>query len=222
MNTYPAFETYNQLYAKYMNNRPVGYLLGLAGDIKGKSVLDLCGGGGGLSIAAINRGASKVCMIERCEDMLSKFIHESPIKLILDNVQTGLAKMGREKITFDLVFCRQAVNYWLNEKQAIAVAQVVKPGGMFIFNTLNSKPSENITTSSYEYDGHKFTEISWLVEEPKYDVVHHVQVRKGLPPHVTRFRWIPPQEFDEILSPHFKVECTTEGKTDIYRCVKEG
>jgi len=220
MNKYPTLEIYNRLYAKYVNNRPVGHLLGVAGEIKGKSVLDLCGGGGGLSIAAKNRGASKIWMIERCQDMLSRYIYDEGIKVVLGNVQTHLAQMGLEGTTFDLVYCRQAVNYWLMDKTAALVAKVVTPGGMFIFNTFNRKPSQHIEATSYSYDGDNYTEVTWLVEEQKYDVVHHVQVREGMKPHITCFRWIPPEEFDEMLSPHFKVERITDGRTDIYRCTK--
>jgi len=39
-------------------------------------------------------------------------------------------------------------------------------------------------------------------------------------PHFTRFMWISPEEFDDVLSSFFSVTKITQGKTDIYSCVK--
>ena len=42
---------------------------------------------------------------------------------------------------------------------------------------------------------------------------------EGESPHYTSFKWIPPAEFDRVLSKYFKkIEVTTDKTTDIYVC----
>jgi len=61
---YPTWQIYEKLYAKYLHQSP-RKLLDAAGDLKDKSVLDLCGGTGKLSLAAhaVDRGR-RIVMVE--------------------------------------------------------------------------------------------------------------------------------------------------------------
>ena len=124
----------------------------------------------------------------------------------------------------DVVFCRQAVNYWLwDDMAARNVARIAKRGsGKFIFNTFNTKPSEEPTVKKYEMgtalstEWSKYVEVSWLVD----DICHHVQIREGMAPHVTEFKWIPPEQFQELLEVWFDIETKVDGPSTIYTCTR--
>jgi 2-polyprenyl-3-methyl-5-hydroxy-6-metoxy-1,4-benzoquinol methylase len=209
---YPPGELYEALYAKYIYKRPASELVDKAGDLAGKKVLDLCCGTGILLKECINRGAS-VLGIDLSEDMTAGWLIEKNSLRIAD-VRDYLVSTTE---TWNVVFCRQAVNYWLDSTIAGQLAEKIKSGGKFIFNTFNRKPNAIPVFKEYDFGGHRFIEISWLVE----NIVHHVQIREGLPPHTTSFKWISPHDFMVALSPHFKVESEHERNTTIYVCTKK-
>jgi hypothetical protein len=115
---------------------------------------------------------------------------------------------------FGAVFCQQAVNYWMTERAAKDLGANMPADGVFVFNTFNTLPSTVPTFRERDMGNHYEYEVFHSV----HGVVHHVQLREGYAPHVTSFRWIPPDEFDRILAPHFEVERRTDGRTDIYVC----
>jgi hypothetical protein len=98
----------------------------------------------------------------------------------------------------------------------------MRPGGKFIFNTFNTKPSVQPTVKEYEMTDacaekwYKYVEVSWL----DGDICRHVQIREGMEPHVTEFKWIPPEQFQAILEPWFDIEKVTDKYTDIYTCTR--
>ena len=94
----------------------------------------------------------------------------------------------------------------------------MKVGGVFVFNTFNTRPSGTPKVKQYHYQDISFTEISYVNPDDK---VYHVQIRQGYPPHIAEFKWISPEKFDEILSPYFKIERIIRNRTDYYRCVKK-
>jgi len=212
---YPDHEIYNQLYAKYLDRRPASKLVDLAGDLDEKIVIDLCGGAGEIAALSAQRGAAYVELVDECHKMIK---HTSMwtvgVEVRVDSVRSALELMRCSLPKVDVAFCRQAVNYWLNETTVFLLSQVIQSGGLFIFNTFNQKPSSGIVLKKYFHDGYEFMEIHQMVD----DMVHHVQVRAGLPPHSTSFKWISRDRFHELLSPHFEIEEMVDCNTSIYIC----
>jgi SAM-dependent methyltransferase len=221
MEKYPEGQRYEALYAKYIHKRPVSELVDRAGDIQGKNVLDLCCGTGRIVKECVARGANMVVGVDGCPDMvdgLGKWLEENSPKseVLIDNVESHLRLEGYRKVKYDVVFCRQAVNYWLNAKCADLLTDIISPGGKFVFNTFGNKPGVFPVVKEYNYDEHDFVEVHWQVD----DMVHHVQVRDGLPPHMTCFRWISPEELFNLLGDyHLVVE--GDGPTSIYICTRK-
>jgi len=208
---------YEALYAKYYSGRDIQELLQLLEPLEGSWIIDLCGGDGRLAKAALEAGASSGLLVDASKDMASAAQRYPHLLIRVQPVHDALIGLRMRGARYDRVVCRQAVNYWLNESAAGLVSRVLKPGGIFAFNTFNEKPTTLPRTKAYEYGGHSFVEISWLVG----DMVHHVQVRDGMEPHCTSFRWIPPEEFHALLAPHFEVEEHREGKTSLYKCTRK-
>lgn len=213
---YPDHTTYAALYAKYYSGRDVGELLDLLEPLKDKRVLDLCGGEGRLSIAAVKRGAREVILVDSEDEMMPKTF-EYPVYPHVIEAETYLHYQALGGWRYDRIACRQAANYWLTDETAELAAKVLPAGGIFAFNTFNEKPPEKPRVKEYDYDGHSFVEISWLVG----DMVHHVQVRDGMAPHTTVFKWLPRETLHSILAKYFHVHEIVCGKTSLYKCVKK-
>jgi len=191
----------------------------LAGDLTGKRVLDLCGGAGEIALECVDRGASFVSLVDKSADMTDLAeMRKSGVEVFLFDVGHYLFVSNMPK---DVVFCRQAVNYWFGKKTVGDLYKSMNSGGVFIFNTFNQQPSPEPKVKKYELADEKgivwsFVEVSWKVGFE----VHHVQIREEIEPHHTTFQWIPPEYFKGILSYHFDVEVKTDGGTDIYICRK--
>jgi SAM-dependent methyltransferase len=206
---------YEALYGSYLKSSP-HTLLDAAGvppdGWKGLQVLDLCGGNGRLSLAAKRMGA-EVTMVEADPEMCDSLeLRSRGIDGWFNKVEDVLLAFAGHR--FDAVFCQQAANYWLNNGTAEDVARVLAPDGVFVFNTFNTLPSTVPTFRERDMGDHYEYEALHSVR----GIVHHVQLREGYAPHMTSFKWIPPDEFDRILAPHFEVERRTDGRTDIYVC----
>lgn len=216
MATYPDHKTYRDLYARYYDRHSIHKLLELLGPLSGLSLLDLCCGDGRLALGALINGAAAATLVDKEASMIAESLKKNPkIEIVVEAADVALVAFDRIK-TFDRIACCQAVNYWLNKRSAKLLARVLKPGGLFVFNTFNEKPSRKPRVLEYELKLHQFVEISWFEK----GLVHHVQIREGLPPHVTNFWWLSPEDFRLLLEPHFEVEELREGKTSLYRCVK--
>ena len=244
---YPDHATYHKLYARYLVHRPANKLVDLAGELKNKTVLDLCGGEGEIALLAKKRGADIVILIDGQHSMFhGEKLEKAGIYPLACHLPCNLTKRLREcwdayepeewrtedchcpkcHTGFDkadVVFCRQAVNYWMYTEWAVErLVAVMHIGGKFIFNTFNTKPSEEPTVKKYQMGTgdaktwHNYVEVHWLIG----DDVHHVQIREGMEPHHTVFKWIPPERFNELLYPHFDIEEKVDGATTIYICTK--
>ena len=90
----------------------------------------------------------------------------------------------------------------------------------FIFNTFNTRPPTKPMVKEYDYEGHHFVEVGWRISKTK--MVHHIQVRDGMEPHETSFKWITPSQFRRILeSERFRVMVRVDGRTSIYVCTRK-
>jgi ubiquinone/menaquinone biosynthesis C-methylase UbiE len=218
---YPKYDVYEAMYAKYLDPESLKILMDLAGeDMTGKKVLDVCGGTGICTEEALRRNAQHVDLLDGEYDMVPPhFRTNSKVSVTIDNAHLGLTRLGvKEESKFDIAVCRQAINYWFDARSIAYLAGAMKSGGVFVFNTFNTRPSETPKIKQYHHKGISFTEISYV--DPT-NFVHHVQIREGMAPHVARFQWIAPESFDLFLGKYFDIEKTTRNRTDYYRCVKK-
>lgn len=242
MSEYIDWKTYQVLYHKYMWSRDPSHLFGCAllrsaekhKMLEGKKILDIGAGSCRLTREAFDEGASSVDVIEPCLKMinpanllLSPYQMKTEGDYIEDNRFSDgdrLRIYGMEAllalyleghpVDIDYAFSQQAVNEWLTALTADALATWMKPGGIFVFTTFNRKPTTTPRVREYWIGGHNYVEVSYL----KGEWVEHVQCCDGYAPHTTRFRWISPEQFDEMLSPRFNVYRFRSDKSDMYRC----
>ena len=212
---YPPYSLYELLYARYLQPKRTRQLLELCGDLHGKVLLDLCGGGGRASRMALQMGASRAVLVDESADMAARSLEYPDIYTKLLDVESALLPGVLGDAPFDAVLCQQAVNYWFKPELAPALHRATKTGAKLVFNTFWEAPPTMPAPKSYEYEGLAYLELSWR-SAPAF--IEHVQVCKGLAPHTTRFQWIEPETFHRSLSPWFDVQELREGKTSVYCC----
>ena len=167
-------------------------------------------------------------MVDREIDMLPAHMTKNTAKRyfsrmsVSDMLQTmintnGFAS-GNPFSEFDIAFCRQAVNYWMNPQNAKNLAKIMSADGVFIFNTFNTKPPTDPKVKEYHLYNIKFVEISYI---DKNDNVHHVQVREGMEPHITQFKWMSEEYLKNCLDKWFDIDIIVKNKTDVYKCTKK-
>lgn len=223
---YPKGEVYRDLYQRYFQRTPADLLAGIP--LKKQYVLDLCGGDGRLTRYVIEQGGYPF-YVDQEPDMLSEDLKQCGLEHLNLSVAEATEELlyagGDYKFAdhFDLVACQQGINYWFSDYMITRVRQLLKPGGQFVFNTFNTKPSQVPTVreykleSEYTLESRAFVEVSYMVG----DTIHHVQTREGIPPHVTQFLWISPDAFWTVLRKEFsRVSEERIGPTSIWRCVK--
>ncbi len=214
MEKYPDHDTYRALYARYYD-RGVAELLRLLEPLAGVDMADLCGGDGRLTLKAIAAGARSVLFVDREPKMVPPALWQhKQVEVVIKEVRFALSNAIMRHQSFDRMVCQQAVNYWLDEDTAGLLARALKPGGNFVFNTFNQQPPEKPRVLEYELDKHAFVEVSWLVG----DNVHHLQVRDGMKPHHTVFKWLSGERLRALLEPHFVIHEEKHEKTSLYRC----
>ena len=218
---YPNYATYNKLYARYVYKRPVSELVDHAGDLDGKFVVDLCGGEGRLATHVTSRFRAIVklvdespCMLPNSEDL------PHGVERFTSTVFSFLADCADNAL--DVVFCRQAINYWFDNSTIRLLAKKMKSGGKFIFNTFMYKPPEKPQVKEYLYVSDEgtlnYVEISWRVGE----TIHHVQICEGMEPHSTCFRQIDMDQMVNTLRKNgLEPKIYPDSKTLIYACTKE-
>jgi SAM-dependent methyltransferase len=205
---------YNTLYARFRKGTQPLDFINLAGGVKDKIVIDLCCGDGRLTNLC-TPSAKHVYAIDESFEMLDWYKgNKENLTTIAYQVNVALKMIDK----VDVVFCQQAINYWLDEKTSKKVSEIMTPGGFFIFNTFNTKPEPIPKAHEYTIDGKEYAEAHWSVN----DTVHHVQCCIGYPPHVTEFAWISPYKFRTLLEPYFIVTEIKKGKSSIYCCKRLG
>lgn len=207
---YLAEDRYSILYARYFDRKPEE-LLSLAGSLTGKKVLDICGGNGRASIAALTMGASECTLVDSCLEMIPDDLDS---RIRVENVDVCVA--FRHLTGYEVAICQQAVNYWFNKDAIRLLYSAMVPGGVFVFNTFNQRPSTKPTVKEYKYKDLNYVEISQRMGE----TVHHIQTCECFEPHTTKFQWIPSITFKTVMKPWFEVTVTKQGKTSIYKCIR--
>jgi len=221
---WPLWDEYETLYARFRKGRPESELVDLA-DVNGKEVLSLCGGSDKIAEVCLERGAKIVMVVDSSKGMMAKIqphieyvnydVHEflcMYYKQMLD-VET----VGDNPEPFDVVFCRQAINYWFSDRSSRLLFDVMSPGGVFIFNTMNRKVEKFPGVREYKLDGRSYVEVNYMVD----DMIYHLQACDGCKPHLNAFRWITSEEYHNQLEKFFDVEETIYGPASIYVCKKK-
>ena len=216
---YPDYNTYTKLYGRYLKKSVDLFFEN--SDPKDKVVLDLCAGGGQLSKYALEHGAARVIMVDTAPQMLNPdFKKDDRVYQVRQDVSDYIRNFRRgpykEDPQFDIVVCRQAVNYWFKNIKGEDIARIIKPGGRLVFNTFGKKPSDTPTVREYYHEGRAYKEISYLVG----DMVHHVQTATGMTPHMTAFHWIPSDDYMHTLSPYFRLVEHMDGPSSMWYCTK--
>lgn len=209
------YERYVKLYKRFLCRSP-DELISLAGDLVGKTVLDLCTGGGRLALAA-SKTAALVIAVDQDQEMMNG-MNSTDVPSNLRGICRSVEEVLDSIAPVDVVFCQQGVNYWFSNETVKNLKDIIVPGGLFIFNTFHKKPSSALRCwKSLYLEGVTYLECSWLVG----DMVYHVQVTEGMEPDFNFFRWIPPEEFKAVLGPYFDVDEERDGATSLYRCVRK-
>ena len=219
MEKYPDYQTYRALYARYFDGgRSVVELLQLLQPLRGVRLLDLCAGEGWVTIAALDEYVREVVLVDQESAMIPADMLDHPqVRVQIMPVRDALLQMHVRSESVDRIVCRQALNYWLNPETAKLAADVLAPRGILAFNTFNERPSEKPYVREYKLGDHSFVEVSWLIG----DTVHHVQVREGMAPHHTSFKWLSPRTIRQLLELYFDVDHERRGKTSLYKCMKK-
>ena len=233
MNDYSKLKghkTYHKVYAAYVKDAPSKLLTDAGVPVQGKRVLDLCCGRGDLAIWAKTNGATEVTAVDACGSMMDKTaLTKAGVGYTTSAVVYALRRFGAQR--FDLIACRQAVNYWLADiSEGEAVAQVLPPGGQFVFNTFNHSPGpQPKVTADYELNDRHYLEVSYCRAIPRgywgselgLEVVSHLQCCEGEIPHETQFYWIPEKAFHEILDRWFDTRVINRGRGSTWVCTKK-
>jgi len=220
---YPNYNDYRAMYAKYINRENLLGMLDLVEDYTGKNFMDLCAGDAAATREAFKRGAKSCMAVDQEPSMLAKDLKQGrdAIRIFAGSIETLLYRKEPDFIhtSFDIVFCRQGINYWYEPRHMTQLAKWMNEDGVFIFNTFNTKPSTRGTVKEYKIDSDYYIEISYLVADC---IVHHVQIREGYPPHLTQFKWITEGEFKQgLITAGFDFEIRRRNNTDIYICKKQ-
>lgn len=225
---YLNYLDYRKVYQKYINQKNLLDMMDHASDYEGMNFMDICAGDGAATREAILRGAKYSLIVDQEPEMLAEDLKEGrnkisfytkPIEKFLYEKNEGFLNTF-----FDIVFCRQGINYWYERQYMCQLAKWMNKDGVFIFNTFNTKPSYKPTIKEYKIDNRhvdgptSFMEVSYLVG---YNTVHHVQIREGYPPHVTQFQWISEEDFKHGLVGNFDYEIRRRNNTDVYICRKK-
>lgn len=206
---YPKYNVYEEIYKRFFK-RSVNELIDLAKIEKENKVLDICGGNGRLSKELL-KYTNNVSYLDQEKDMIPEELSELGIKVYNMPIQNFVQNIPEQ---YDRVFCQQAINYWLLNIDMEKFSKILKEDGVFVFNTFSNKPTKEPMIKSYQIDGEKYLEISYLIENK----VYHIQIRQGYEPHFTVFDWIDEETYHKLLSSYFEIENINDGKTTIYVC----
>jgi len=225
---------YNNIYAPWTANP--GTLLDLAGWKPGQYLLDLAGGTGVVSEEAWRRTKGEH-LLRTTTRIRQDFLHLLDLNPRVRPGTFVLEKTGRaesvgylyEHDLFNVVVCRQAVGYLDMEKVVPGVHRVLKPGGVFVFNSFE-KPSPF---------GIRFKETEGGTLQNRHDTkrtrfaeaytslfghVFHLQVRLTNGPDwdVTYFKYHDSEKLKKLLGSGFSVQMFKSGRSLRWLCRKGG
>ncbi|MBM3616442.1 MAG: 3-demethylubiquinone-9 3-O-methyltransferase [Alphaproteobacteria bacterium] len=122
-------------------------------DWAGKTVLDLGCAGGFMAEALAERGANVTGIDPAAEAIAAARAHAREGKLRIGyDVGVGEA-MPYDEASFDAVVCVDVLEHVSDLKKVLAeVARTLRPGGMFLFDTINRNPLARLATITVAED----------------------------------------------------------------------
>jgi len=118
-------------------------MLDLAGDVKGKTILDVATGGGHTALAFAREGAS-VIVSDLTQEMLTvaeNFIKEQGFEL--EYVQSAAEDLAFENTSFDLITCRIAAHHFASPQTFLqrCYALLKEDGLLFLNDNITAEPA---------------------------------------------------------------------------------
>jgi len=129
-----------------INPLRLGWIEGVAGDLRDKAVLDV-GCGGGILAEAMARAGARVTGIDLSEKALGVAqLHRLESGIAVDYRLVAAETLAAEiPEQFDLVTCMEMLEHVPNPGSIIqACAMLAKPGGTLVFSTLNRNPKSYV------------------------------------------------------------------------------
>jgi hypothetical protein len=182
-------DSYATLYARWLE-KP-GALLDWGGyDPQKHTLLDLCGGTGAVSCAALARGGVPTLfdLNPRCTDQRVRCVHGRA-----EDIDAKCLYYG-----WDFIVCRQAICYLNLYRTARALYEATAPGAIFVCNAF-VKPKWDL--KSYEFGGRRYVEASGFFGTR----VFHLQAMRG-DFDVTAFRWYTEDEIRSAFATYWTLE----------------
>lgn len=182
-------DNYATLYARWLEHP--GALLDWGGyDPKKHTLLDLCGGTGAVSCAALARGGVPTLfdLNPRCPDPRVRCI------------QGRAEDIGPECLAYgwDFIVCRQALGYLDLPKTVRSLYEATAPDAIFVCNYF-VKPKWDLKT--YKFEGRRYLEASGFIGSK----VFHLQAMPW-DFDVTVFRWYSEDEIRDAFAPYWDLE----------------
>jgi len=210
---------YELLYRRFLKRGPE-QLFQYAKYCDHMEVLDLCAGPTArASIWALQHNARRVVAVDESPRILNEFPYteKQGFDAQYIDIRTYLRFAVAKSQRFDIILCQQGINYWFNQDDLLRVSYLLKGNGVFVFNTFNDAPDENVPLiKEYHLDNNDYKEVSLLLGR----TIMHAQIVKDVIQHFTNFMWILPDEIFSVLYRCFKrVERIRDGHTDIYICM---
>lgn len=214
---YPTPDKYRTLYARYYDGRSVKELCTYLGDLRDLKCLDLCAGEGLATEYFLAHGAQCVWSVDESELMTRSVAEKCPHAYVLcATVESALTIAIHEELRFDRVVCRQGVNYWCTPTAIELLSACMETGSVFVFNTLNTKPSTQPRVRQYVIDERHYAEIAYAVG----DTIHTVVACEGYEPHQSEIFWLSREFLHTVLQPHYTLVEHIDGPTSVYVCTK--
>ncbi len=122
-------------------------------DWQGKSVLDLGCAGGFMAEALAHKGA-RVSGIDPAQDAIQAAKNHAKTSNLDVTYNVGVGEhMPYSDDTFDIVVCVDVLEHVRDLSQVLAeVARVLKPGGLFLYDTINRNPIARLATITVAED----------------------------------------------------------------------
>lgn len=209
-----ATEHYNNLYSRYLKKPEK--MLEMVDYKNHETLLDLCGGTGAISSAALQLGADarNITLL----DLNPRFLN-TKIRQISADAIVGLKLLASEEKKFDVIICRQAfayleINGSSGELLANLLAKISRPGTRFIFNSF-IRP--RWIAKTYHFEGARFIELAGYIRRK----VFRFQIQLGKGYDFTISKWHREERIFQIFSKYFSIETRWSDNAVYWICTRQ-
>ena len=148
-----ALDDYLALGDRVYNKTKLKLFMALAGDVRGKTILDYGGGAGILSIPLAKAGAD-VTVVDAEADALATarlYAEREGVTARIRTVQAVSVPTSLERQCFDIVIAKDIVEHLPDDDHVLgALARCQKPGGMMLLSTQSSQSLNYLIEGSYQ------------------------------------------------------------------------